>query len=78
MTEYQVGAAAIMERLNALPAPYQGNALDWLRNCTQSPMEDPEHEIDRFLDRLPPSARATFVFHTGKLLETALTSFGRG
>jgi hypothetical protein len=76
MREHGLGGAAIVERLKALPDPYRGNALEWLRNCTQSPMEDPEVEIERFLDRLPPTARATFVFQAGKLLETALGYFG--
>jgi len=76
MREHGVGAAAIIERLRELPDPYRGNALDWLRSCTQSPMEDPEVEIERFLDRLPATARATFVFQAGKLIETALGYFG--
>jgi len=76
MREHGPGGEAIIERLQALPEPYRRNALDWLRNCTQSPMDDPEAEIETFLDRLPPSARATFVFQAGKLLETALGYFG--
>jgi hypothetical protein len=76
MREHGVGGAAIVERLRALPDPYRGNALEWLRSCTQSPMVEPEMEIEQFLDRLPPTARATFVFQAGKLLETALGYFG--
>ena len=70
------GGSALVNRIKALPDPYRGNAIAWLRDCTQTPMDDLESDINDFLKTLSPAVRANFVFQTGKLLEIAVQYFG--
>jgi hypothetical protein len=71
------GGATLANRIQELPDPYRGNAIEWLQLCTQTKMIDLERDIDNFLETLPPPVRAKFIFQTGKLLEKALFYFGR-
>lgn len=76
-TMTESGGAVLADRIQELPDPYRGNAIEWLQLCTQTQMDDLERDIERFLDTLNPSVRAKFIFQTGKLLEKALFYFGR-
>jgi hypothetical protein len=71
------GGAALADRIEELPDPYKGNAIEWLQLCTQTKMINLEKDIDRFLDTLNPDVRAKFIFQTGKLLEKAFFYFGK-
>ncbi|MGD8622832.1 MAG: hypothetical protein PVH60_12815 [Anaerolineales bacterium] len=71
------GGAALADRIQELPDPYRGNAIEWLQLCTQTQMINLEQDIDNFLETLNPAVRAKFIFQTGKLLEKALFYFGR-
>jgi hypothetical protein len=71
------GGATLADRIQELPDPYRGNAIEWLQICTQTSLIDLEKDIDKFLDTLNPAVRAKFIFQTGKLLEKALFYFGR-
>ncbi|MDF1499117.1 MAG: hypothetical protein P1P76_01420 [Anaerolineales bacterium] len=76
-TMTKTGGATLADRIQALPDPYRGNAIEWLQLCTQTQMMDLEKDIDHFLETLNPSVRAKFIFQTGKLLEKAIFYFGR-
>jgi hypothetical protein len=78
MTNIQVGSggAIIAGQIKKLPDPYRGNAIEWLKSCTQSPMDDLEGDIDQFLQRLHPNVRDQFVMQTHRLLDTAKFYFG--
>ena len=70
------GGAVLADRIQELPDPYRGNAIEWLQLCTQRQMNDLERDIEKFLETLNPDVRAKFIFQTGKLLEKALFYFG--
>ncbi len=76
-TMTESGGAVLADRIQELPDPYRGNAIEWLQLCTQTQMIDLERDIENFLDTLNPAVRAKFIFQTGKLLEKALFYFGR-
>ncbi len=72
----ETGGEVLANRILSLPDPYRKNAIEWLQQCTQIPLEDLERDIDRFLASLHPAVRAKFVFQTGKLLDKAMHYFG--
>jgi len=74
--ELEYGGASIAGQIQTLPDPYRGNAIEWLRSCTQTPMENLEEDIDGFLKRLHPRVREQFVMQTRRLLDTASFYFG--
>jgi hypothetical protein len=78
MTKMDVspGGASIAGQIRTLPDPYQGNAIEWLRSCTQSPMDNLEEDIEQFLQRLTPNVRDQFIVQTHRLLDTARYYFG--
>jgi len=75
-TQVVYGGASIVGQIKELPDPYRGNAIEWLKSCTQSPMEDLEGDIELFLQRLHPKVRDQFVLQTLRLLDTARYYFG--
>jgi hypothetical protein len=74
--ELRSGGASIAGQIETLPDPYRGNAIEWLRSCTQSPLDDLEEDMERFLARLHPKVRDQFVVQTCRLLDTAKFYFG--
>lgn len=70
------GTRQLMRRIETLHEPYRENAVAWLRECTQSPLDDLERDMDRFLDRLHPAVRARFLLQARRLLDTAIHYFG--
>ena len=74
--EMGFGGAMIAGRIDTLPDPYKGNAIEWLRSCTQSPLENLEEDIESFLQRLHPRVRDQFIIQTSRLLDTATFYFG--
>jgi hypothetical protein len=75
-TQVVYSGASIVGQIKELPDPYRGNAIEWLKSCTQSPMEDLEGDIELFLQRLHPKVRDQFVLQTLRLLDTARYYFG--
>ena len=75
-TQAEYGGAIIAGQIKKLPDPYRGNAIEWLKSCTQSPMDDLEGDIEQFLQRLHPKVRDQFVIQTHRLLDTAKFYFG--
>lgn len=75
-SEMEFGGAMIAGRIETLPDPYKGNAIEWLKSCTQSPLENLEDDIDTFLQRLHPRVRDQFITQTSRLLDTARFYFG--
>lgn len=75
-TKVVYSGASIVGQIKELPDPYRGNAIEWLKSCTQSPMEDLEGDIELFLQRLHPKVRDQFVLQTLRLLDTARYYFG--
>ena len=75
-TQEVYSGASIVGQIKELPDPYRGNAIEWLKSCTQSPMEDLEGDIELFLQRLHPKVRDQFVLQTLRLLDTARYYFG--
>lgn len=73
----KLGSETLAGRIQALPDPYRGNAIEWLQLCTQTKMVDLEADIESFLKTLTPTVRAKFIFQTGKLLEKAIFYFGK-
>jgi hypothetical protein len=69
-------AHRLTDRLDTLCEPYRQNAIAWLQLCTQSPMDDPRAEMQRFLSDLNPIVRETFIRHAGRVLEEAVRYFG--
>jgi hypothetical protein len=78
MTHFSIehGGASIAGQIQTLPDPYRGNAIEWLRTCTQSPLENLEEDIELFLQRLHPTVRNQFLIQTHRLLDTAKYYFG--
>ena len=74
--ELDIGGASIAGQIETLPDPYRGNAIEWLRSCTQTPLDNLEEDIDHFLLRLHPRVRNQFVMQTRRLLDTAKFYFG--
>jgi hypothetical protein len=70
------GGASIAGQIKTLPDPYRGNAIEWLRSCTQTPLDNLEEDIECFLQRLHPHVRDQFVLQTRQLLDTATFYFG--
>lgn len=68
---FEHGGAMIAGQIQTLPDPYRGNAIEWLRACTQSPLENLEEDIEVFLQRLHPRVRDQFILQTHRLLDTA-------
>jgi hypothetical protein len=75
-TQVVYSGASIVGQIKELPDPYRGNAIEWLKSCTQSPMEDLEGDIELFLQRLHPKVRDQFILQTLRLLDTARYYFG--
>jgi hypothetical protein len=75
-TQVVYSGASIVGQIKSLPDPYRDNAIEWLKSCTQSPMEDLEGDIELFLQRLHPKVRDQFVLQTLRLLDTAMYYFG--
>ena len=75
-TQLESGGASIAGEIKKLPDPYRGNAIEWLKSCTQTPMDDLEGDIEKFLQRLHPKVRDQFVLQTHRLLDTAKYYFG--
>lgn len=74
--EIENGGASIAGQIKTLPDPYRRNAIEWLRSCTQSPLDDLEEDIENFLQRLHPKVRDQFILQTHRLLDTAKFYFG--
>lgn len=74
--EADQGGASIVGQIETLPDPYRGNVIEWLRSCTQSPLDDLEEDIESFLSRLNPKVRDQFILQTNRLLDTAKFYFG--
>jgi hypothetical protein len=70
------GRASIVGQIETLPDPYRNNAIEWLRSCTQSPLDNLEEDMEHFLARLHPKVRDQFVVQTCRLLDTARFYFG--
>ena len=70
------GGASIVGQIDGLPDPYRNNAIEWLKSCTQSPLDDLEEDIEVFLKRLHPKVRDQFILQTCRLLNTAKFYFG--
>lgn len=70
------GGASIVGQIQTLPDPYRGNAIEWLKTCTQSPLDNLEEDIEAFLQRLHPRVRDQFIIQTNRLLDTARYYFG--
>ncbi|TFH32486.1 MAG: hypothetical protein E4G99_12680 [Anaerolineales bacterium] len=74
--EVDYGGAIIAGQIETLLDPYRGNAIEWLRSCTQSPLENIAEDMECFLQRLHPNVRDQFVIQTRRLLDTASFYFG--
>ena len=70
------GGVSIAGQIRMLPDPYRGNAIEWLRSCTQLPLDNLEEDIEVFLQRLHPTVRDQFIIQTHRLLDTAKFYFG--
>ena len=77
MTNSRNGTQSLVRELKDLPDPYRGNAIEWLRTCTKSPLNDFETDMEVFLDALHPGVRTRFLISTQKMLRKAARYFGR-
>jgi hypothetical protein len=76
MSVYQKEASKLIHWVDRLNEPYRQNALEWLRSCTNTKLEDPPKELERYLMEMNPIVRGWFLQHTRRILKNAVHHFG--
>jgi hypothetical protein len=76
MSVYQKEASNLIHWVNRLNEPYRQNALEWLRSCTNTELEDPPKDLERYLMKMNPIVRSWFLQHTRRILKNAAGHFG--
>jgi hypothetical protein len=76
MSAYQKEARNLIRWVNRLNEPYRQNALEWLRSCTNTELDDPPKDLERYLVEMNPIVRGWFLQHTRRILKDAAHHFG--
>ncbi|HSR46495.1 MAG TPA: hypothetical protein VLL77_00785 [Anaerolineales bacterium] len=76
MQPWDQEAKMLADRVVALNEPYRQNTIAWLETCTQTPILDLQNDLRRFLVRLHPIIRESFLLHTSWILDEAVSHFG--
>jgi hypothetical protein len=74
---YNWDTLAMVEKIQTLKQPYQGNAVQWLQAYISMPIENLEPDLEKFLGGLSPFVRQRFVSHVITVLDDAVRFFGR-
>jgi hypothetical protein len=73
---YNWDTLAMVERIQTLRQPYQGNAVQWLQAYMRRPIDNLEPDLEKFLGGLSPFVRERFVDHVIIVLDDAVRFFG--
>lgn len=76
MSAYRNEASKLIHWVDSLNEPYRQNALEWLRSCTNTPLEDPPVDLEHYLTKMNPIVRSWFLQHTSRILKNASSHFG--